>query len=83
MLMTFGKKIRGLRLRQRLTREQVCSILAWPLGIYIDLEEDRIEPSEDALYDFVNLYGVDRKFLLDQSSKPKSKIAHIKPIDGK
>lgn len=76
--MTFGKKIRGLRLRQRLTREQLCSILAWPLSFYIDLEEDRQEPCEDMLNDFMNLYGVDKNFLRGLPANGKNKISQLK-----
>lgn len=79
--MSFGRRIRSIRLRQKLTREQVCSLLACPLGFYIDLEEGKTDPCDDTVEDFVNLYGLDRNFLLGSSSKGRTKVAHIKKLD--
>jgi transcriptional regulator with XRE-family HTH domain len=75
--MTFGKKIRGLRLKYRLTREQVSSLLAWPLSTYVDFEEDKVEPCDEAVTDFSNLYGVDKKFL-KPPVQTYSRISQIK-----
>lgn len=70
------KKIRALRLKLRLTREQVCSLLACSLEFYGGLEEGRYEPDDDTISDFINLYGVDRTYFY-----PKSKEGKIKKFD--
>lgn len=67
MKKTFGARIRALRIKNRLTREQVVSILAIPLEQYVGLEEGRFQPEESIFDDFINLYGCDRSYL---SPKP-------------
>lgn len=62
---TIGQKIRALRIRARLTRDQVVSILCLPIGEYIDIEESRGKVTESVITDIVNLYGCDRKSLED------------------
>lgn len=70
-------RVRALRLRNRLTREQVCSLLAMSLQEYIEIEEGHTAPDEDFISDLMNLYGVDRNEFLSKDAKI-SKLTVIK-----
>lgn len=68
---TIATKIRGLRLKNRLTREQMCSIMAISLSDYVDLEEGNVTCTEDRVTDFVNIFGVDRSAIVPRSAVVK------------
>lgn len=54
----FAKKIRSLRLQHKYTREQVSSLIAMFNADYIALEEGRMNPDNQLLQDFADLYAV-------------------------
>lgn len=64
-----AERIRSFRVKNRLTREQVISILAIPLDDYIALEEGRMEPSEQFIKDMIALWGCDRETLLPKPAE--------------
>ncbi len=64
-------RIRALRIKSRLTRDQVCSTLAIPFEEYVGIEEGRLKASEDFITDIINLYGVDRAHLVPKAAEIK------------
>jgi transcriptional regulator with XRE-family HTH domain len=66
----FAAKIRAKRISNRFTREQVCALLAMPLDEYIAIEEGSKSASAQFITDVVNLYGVDRGWLMGNDKNP-------------
>jgi transcriptional regulator with XRE-family HTH domain len=72
--------VRSLRIKARLTREQVCSIIAMPIETYITLEEGQVKPNDRFVDDISNLYGVDKNHLASKEEVENENVGILKSI---
>lgn len=78
----FAKKIRALRMRSRLRREQIADILDMPIGQYINHEEGTVPVTEDLVEDTCNFYyGTNKKDLLPPSGGEGGKLLNFPGVD--
>jgi len=60
-----------MRVKARLTRDQVVSILSIPFAEYVAVEEGEKEPDEAFITDMINLWGCDRSQLVPKKAEVK------------
>jgi len=63
-----ARRVRAQRLKARFTRDQVASLLAISLPLYIDLEEGNVKLADNFCEDFANLYNQPLDFFQAEDS---------------
>lgn len=67
---TFGERLRMLRIRQELSLQQVADALGMLKGTIGNLEHDRKNPSVETLIELADFYDVSIDYLVGRSDDP-------------